>query len=56
MAVIAGLGGAAVAFGKDHGSSMRTTLLGVFVLTGLLAVGRMLLAHRLRPETADRPA
>jgi MFS family permease len=55
-AVVAGLGGAAIAFGEDHGSSMRTTLLGVFALTGLLAVGGMLLARRLRPGTADRPA
>ncbi|MGI5321106.1 hypothetical protein [Actinomadura nitritigenes] len=53
--MIAGLGGAAIAFGKDHGSSMRTALLGVFVLTGLLAVGGMLHAHRLRPTTPGRP-
>ncbi|MFD0690906.1 MFS transporter [Actinomadura fibrosa] len=54
-AVIAGLGGAAIAFGKDHSTSMRTTLLGVFVLTGLLAAGGMLLAHRLRAETSGTP-
>ncbi|MUN41200.1 MFS transporter [Actinomadura litoris] len=47
-ALIAGLGGAAIAFGDDRDSSM----LGVFVLTGLLAVGGMLLAHRLRAEPA----
>ncbi|WP_242910765.1 hypothetical protein [Actinomadura terrae] len=41
-----GLGGAAIAIGKEHDSS----LLGV--LTGLLAVGGMLLARRRRPERA----
>ncbi|MFC4907050.1 MFS transporter [Actinomadura gamaensis] len=55
-AVIAGVGGAAIAFGRDHDSSMRATLLGVFVLTGLLAVAGMLLARRLRPEAPAKPA
>ncbi|MGW2158564.1 MFS transporter [Nonomuraea sp. NPDC001699] len=50
--VIAGLGGAAIAFAQTHGGSTRTALLGVFVLTGLLAVAGMLIARRLRPEAA----
>ncbi|RFU40241.1 MFS transporter [Actinomadura logoneensis] len=48
-AVIAGLGGGAIALSENHGTSLRTALLVVFVLTGLLAVGGMLISHRLRP-------
>ncbi|MFE6866393.1 MFS transporter [Kitasatospora sp. NPDC057692] len=50
--VIAGLGGAAIAFAQNHGGSTRTALLAVFALTGLLAVAGMLIARRLRPEAA----
>ncbi|MEU1728486.1 MFS transporter [Nonomuraea sp. NPDC005692] len=50
--VIAGLGGAAIAFAQNYGGSTRTALLGVFVLTGLLAIAGMLIARRLRPEAA----
>ncbi|MFF2010594.1 MFS transporter [Streptomyces sp. NPDC058195] len=50
--VIAGLGGAAIAFAQNHGGSTRTALLGVFVLTGLLSIAGMLIARRLRPKTA----
>ncbi|WP_083998775.1 MFS transporter [Actinomadura kijaniata] len=45
-ALVAGLGGAALALGRHHGGSMRGALLGVFVLTGLLAVAGMLLSRR----------
>ncbi|GAA4635773.1 MFS transporter [Actinoallomurus vinaceus] len=51
-AVIAGLGGGAIALSENHGTSMRTALLSVFILTGLLAVGGMLISRRLRPTTA----
>ncbi|GAB3988560.1 MFS transporter [Actinoallomurus acanthiterrae] len=50
-AVIAGLGGGAIALSENHGTSMRTALLSVFILTGLLAAGGMLISHRLRPAT-----
>ncbi|MEV4257306.1 MFS transporter [Spirillospora sp. NPDC049652] len=50
-AVIAGLGGGAIALSKNHDTSMRAALLIVFVLTGLLAVAGMLVSHRLRPTT-----
>ncbi|MEU0629258.1 MFS transporter [Streptomyces sp. NPDC005989] len=50
--VIAGFGGAAIAFAQNHGGSTRTALLGVFVLTGLLSIAGMLIARRLRPKAA----
>ncbi|WP_084336813.1 MFS transporter [Actinomadura oligospora] len=55
-AVIAGLGGGAVALSENHGTSLRAALLSVFVLTGLLAVGGMLVSHRLRPATGRSSA
>ncbi|MGA4545832.1 MFS transporter [Uniformispora flossi] len=53
-AVIAGLGGAAMALAENHDGSTRTALLGVFVLTGLLAVAGMFLTRRMRPSADDR--
>ncbi|MFJ9681919.1 MFS transporter [Streptomyces sp. NPDC101194] len=53
-ALIAGLGGAAIALAKNYDGSTRTALLGVFVLTGLLAVVGILLARRLRPRARTR--
>ncbi|WP_256102463.1 MFS transporter [Streptomyces sp. Ncost-T10-10d] len=53
-ALIAGLGGAAIALAKNYDGSTRTALLSVFILTGLLAVVGMLLARRLRPRSRTR--
>ncbi|WP_188268731.1 MULTISPECIES: hypothetical protein [unclassified Streptomyces] len=45
----------AIALAGNHDGSTGTALLGVFVLTGLLAVAGILLTRRLRPRaTAHR--
>ncbi|MFJ9448060.1 hypothetical protein ACIRRH_40485 [Kitasatospora sp. NPDC101235] len=56
--MIAGLGGAAIAFAQNHGDSTRTALLGISVLTGLLASAGMLTAVGLdsSPQAGRRPA
>ncbi|RJL32066.1 MFS transporter [Bailinhaonella thermotolerans] len=48
-AVVAGIGGAAIAVARGHGGSLSAALLGVFALTAVLAVAGALLAPRLAP-------
>ncbi|MEV4758334.1 MFS transporter [Micromonospora sp. NPDC049559] len=51
-AVLAGLGGAAIAIAGHYGGGTRTALLSTFALTGLLALAGVVLSRRLRPAAA----
>ncbi|MFF3315393.1 MFS transporter [Streptomyces sp. NPDC003035] len=51
-ALIAGLGGAAIAIAQHYDSTTRTALFGVFALTAALALLGILLSRRLRPTAA----
>ncbi|MFJ2767058.1 MFS transporter [Streptomyces sp. NPDC087300] len=51
VAVLSGLGGAAVALSDAYGSSVSTALTATFTLTGALAAAGVLAAHRIRPRT-----
>ncbi len=48
--LVAGIGGAAVAYAGDSPTALRTAIVAVFVFTGLLAALGVLLARRLRPH------
>ncbi|ATL25900.1 MFS transporter [Streptomyces formicae] len=51
VAVLSGLGGAAVALSDAHGSSITTALTATFALTGALAAAGVLVARRIRGGT-----
>jgi MFS family permease len=53
-AVVAGLGGAAVAIAEHASAGLRPALLGLFVLTGLLAFAGVPGSRRLREAARDR--
>ncbi|GHE47903.1 MFS transporter [Streptomyces longispororuber] len=53
VAVLSGLGGAAVSLASAYGSTVTVALSATFALTAALAAAGVLAAHRIRP--ADRP-
>ncbi|MFD0418790.1 MFS transporter [Streptomyces sp. NPDC127108] len=52
VAVLSGLGGAAVALSAAHGGSVSLALTVTFALTAALAAAGVLTAHRIRPSAA----
>ncbi|MEU7581016.1 MFS transporter [Streptomyces sp. NPDC041068] len=52
VAVLSGLGGAAVALSDAHGSSVSVALTATFTLTAALAAAGIFTAHRIRPAGA----
>ncbi|AXG80274.1 MFS transporter [Streptomyces paludis] len=52
-ALVAGLGGAALALAGHHGATTRAALLWTFAFTAALAVAGLLLARRLTPRRPD---
>ncbi|GLY70453.1 MFS transporter [Amycolatopsis taiwanensis] len=53
--VLAGLGGAAIAIVRHHGTAIGPAFLGTFAFTGLLALLGVFLSPRLRPADARQP-
>ncbi|MEI5102347.1 hypothetical protein RB200_32425 [Streptomyces sp. PmtG] len=49
VAVLSGLGGAAVSLASAHGSTTTVALTATFALTAALAAAGVLAAHRIRP-------
>ncbi|MFD9907286.1 MFS transporter [Streptomyces sp. NPDC059063] len=56
VAVLSGLGGAAVSLADAYGSTVTVALTATFVLTGALAALGVLTAHRIRPHAAASKA
>ncbi|WP_411140128.1 MFS transporter [Streptomyces sp. x-80] len=52
VAVLSGLGGAAVSLAGAHGAAVSTALTATFALTAALAAAGIFAAHRIRPHTA----
>lgn len=52
VAVLSGLGGAAVSLSAAHGGTVSTALTATFALTAALAAAGVLTAHRIRPAAA----